>query len=465
MSPACGGMAAGPAAGGPRILKVPTPVAQAGPPVTMQPTPFQEAPQNAQADSTELLNNLAHSLKVLIQIATDLQSNGTNGGQPSSTLAPEAIRAAQLASDGLGAYAPPCVQTSAMHGGMPGMGLHAPAMMGVAGAPMVPGAPAMGVPLAPQAYGLPTMVPGMGYPVLPTMPMAAPPMMMTPMAAGVAGGVPGQGVTLVPVAPGCSPGGPRADGARPKQENLGKQAARRGQQQERKLNQKPGGREPATPAESATLGTHLTELQKEDPSCVLIARRIGKIGFDSDTILKQHFSKYGVVKFVLVAHSQVKPLKAKSSLPRMRPGCLGFIVMEKPEDVKRILAGGPEEKIAGFRIQVEAFQHRQKPCSATDSTSAGDTAGSGSNSNGSENHSVGSENNGSEDASNGSDKGSSNKGRKKEDGSASSDSSCKGGGKGQKNETSDSSDAGSSAGNSDDKRRRAPQVGKTRGAT
>jgi len=141
-----------------------------------------------------------------------------------------------------------------------------------------------------------------------------------------------------------------------------------------------------------TLGMHLTDMQTEDPRCVFIVRRITSMGFQSQEILTMHFSRYGEVSRVLVAHSKVKPFRNNpTAQPRIRPGSLGFVVMKTAESVELILAGGKEQTVAGVLICVQRFEQPAKPregraVSTTDSTSAGDTPGSGSRSgsNGSE---------------------------------------------------------------------------------
>jgi len=137
-----------------------------------------------------------------------------------------------------------------------------------------------------------------------------------------------------------------------------------------------------------TLGMHLTELQGEDPRCVFIVRRVSSMGFQSQELLATHFSQWGMVTRVLVAHSKVKPFRCSGNLPRIRPGSLGFVVMDSVKSVKNILAAGKEQMVADCLISVEPFEQCAKsrdPCanvalSGTDSTSTatGDTRGSGS---------------------------------------------------------------------------------------
>jgi len=133
-----------------------------------------------------------------------------------------------------------------------------------------------------------------------------------------------------------------------------------------------------------TLGMHLTELQGEDPRQVFIARRISRMGFRSQEVLAKHYSQYGKVCRVLVAHSKVKAFQKAGSQPRIRPGSLGFVVMGSIESVQKIFAVGKEQTVAGCHIRIEPFEHttnKAKSSNGSGSTSAGDTPDSGGGSN------------------------------------------------------------------------------------
>jgi hypothetical protein len=105
-----------------------------------------------------------------------------------------------------------------------------------------------------------------------------------------------------------------------------------------------------------TLRKYLQELRNQDPRCVFITRRINKLGFRSKDLLEQHYSRYGEVTQVFVAHSRVKPFKDVSTIPRTRPGNFGLVVMKCPEDVERVLAEGNEQIVAGVQIEVHMFE-------------------------------------------------------------------------------------------------------------
>lgn len=111
---------------------------------------------------------------------------------------------------------------------------------------------------------------------------------------------------------------------------------------------------------SETLRSHLQWLQTRDPGCVLVVRKINRLGFESASILKQHFSKYGPVDAVLVAHSQVK-CPNRQSATRTRPAGLGFVVMMGVADVKAVLQIGDEHRVCDQLINVHSFTSRMLP--------------------------------------------------------------------------------------------------------
>lgn len=132
----------------------------------------------------------------------------------------------------------------------------------------------------------------------------------------------------------------------------------------------------AVGAQRDTLRSYLTELLTEDPDCIFITRRINKLGFRSREILKGHFSLYGEVLRVLVAHSKVKPFRDSSGQMRTRPGGLGLVVMRSADDVRSILALGEEQEVAGHQIRVQSFERPK-----VDTTSYKGSGGSGTSTN------------------------------------------------------------------------------------
>mmetsp|Transcript_21148 Transcript_21148/g.58638 ORF Transcript_21148/g.58638 Transcript_21148/m.58638 type:complete len:569 (-) Transcript_21148:271-1977(-) len=130
-----------------------------------------------------------------------------------------------------------------------------------------------------------------------------------------------------------------------------------------------------------TLRMHLRSLIKIDSGRILIVRKINRLGFSSPELLEKHYTWYGTVERVLVAHSRVKSssvaVQAGSNLTsRLRPSGLGFVVMSKPEEAEAILAEGPEQIVCGAVIRVQQFERRMtemEEANGDEETTGGDT--------------------------------------------------------------------------------------------
>jgi len=105
---------------------------------------------------------------------------------------------------------------------------------------------------------------------------------------------------------------------------------------------------------SGSLRQDLELLRQRQAECVIIARKIKKLGFESPQILDDHFSQYGEVKELLVAHSHVKPTPKRPN-GRVRPAALGFVVMATPDAAENVFKAGTEQMIGGLSIELAPF--------------------------------------------------------------------------------------------------------------
>eukprot|EP00747_Dinoflagellata_sp_TGD_P105620 gnl/TRDRNA2_/TRDRNA2_169602_c2_seq1.p1 gnl/TRDRNA2_/TRDRNA2_169602_c2~~gnl/TRDRNA2_/TRDRNA2_169602_c2_seq1.p1 ORF type:complete len:295 (+),score=91.98 gnl/TRDRNA2_/TRDRNA2_169602_c2_seq1:2-886(+) len=107
-----------------------------------------------------------------------------------------------------------------------------------------------------------------------------------------------------------------------------------------------------------TLSTSLQLLSHENPDCLFIVRRINKLGFKASRTLKRHFSMYGTVVRVLVAHSTVRQHGDPQCHVRRRPSSLGFVQMAASDAVQKVLAKGAEQDVLGALIRVQKFERQ-----------------------------------------------------------------------------------------------------------
>merc|ERR1719478_1188017 len=106
---------------------------------------------------------------------------------------------------------------------------------------------------------------------------------------------------------------------------------------------------------SGSLRQDLELLRQRQPEHVIIVRKIKKLGFESPQLLDEHFSQYGEVKELLVAHSHVKPT-AKRPNGRVRPAALGFVVMANEEAAQNAFKAGAEQMIYSNVIELASFE-------------------------------------------------------------------------------------------------------------
>lgn len=121
-----------------------------------------------------------------------------------------------------------------------------------------------------------------------------------------------------------------------------------------------------------TLSTSLRILEAEDPDCLLIVRRISKLGFKATRSLKKYFSAYGPVVKVLLAHSTARQYSDQQFHVKRRPSNLGFIQMGSAEATKLILAKGINQEIEGVSVCVQRFERHDEVDEVEDTVEADD---------------------------------------------------------------------------------------------
>jgi hypothetical protein len=106
---------------------------------------------------------------------------------------------------------------------------------------------------------------------------------------------------------------------------------------------------------SGSLRQDLELLRQRQAENVIIVRKIKRLGFESPQLLDEHFSQYGEVNELLVAHSHVKPT-AKRPNGRVRPAALGFVVMANEEAAQNAFKAGADQMICGHFIELAPFE-------------------------------------------------------------------------------------------------------------
>jgi len=120
------------------------------------------------------------------------------------------------------------------------------------------------------------------------------------------------------------------------------------------------------------LARGLSELEDHDPDCVIYARGIHRLGFDSESILRGHYERYGRVERIFFSNAHETPhgLKHSRGRVRVRPSSIALILMASPEEAATALALGDVQVIHGVPIVVRKFVHRDERASIISPTSS-----------------------------------------------------------------------------------------------
>jgi hypothetical protein len=119
---------------------------------------------------------------------------------------------------------------------------------------------------------------------------------------------------------------------------------------------------------TGTLRQHIRDLSVKNVSKILTVRKINHLGFKSPELLRAHFSQYGVVDMVRVAHSRV----VTGSNTRVRPGSLGFVVMKTEAGVQAAMDAGEKQMVGSYnqrQVTLRRFDNRMQ---FDDETTKGD---------------------------------------------------------------------------------------------
>lgn len=134
----------------------------------------------------------------------------------------------------------------------------------------------------------------------------------------------------------------------------------------------------------------LKELAGKDSRCVILVKKVNRLGFEANSALRKYFAEYGTVKDIYMAypaeqHLAGNPRFALQPCPdlvsphvlpdisspqecpssqqppcakRLRPAGMGFVLMERAEGAARALAQGREHDVEGKIIVVLPFESR-----------------------------------------------------------------------------------------------------------
>lgn len=106
------------------------------------------------------------------------------------------------------------------------------------------------------------------------------------------------------------------------------------------------------------LGANLASLERQDPSCILILKKINRLGFAAAEVLARHYSRYGAVAEVLLSNAQERSGE-RSRQQRLRPSGMGWLRFESASSAALALSAGEEQWVEGAGILVRQFVSRE----------------------------------------------------------------------------------------------------------
>lgn len=134
-------------------------------------------------------------------------------------------------------------------------------------------------------------------------------------------------------------------------------------------------------AGTASLRSHFSELDRVPCERIFLVRKIQRLGLGSADAVRTHFSSYGEVEDVLVAHSPVLS-GCKTYVRRLRPSNLAIVIMKTATMADRVHAEGKDQVVQGSSVLVEPYERRgqnkaddEHDVATCDTTSCGESAG------------------------------------------------------------------------------------------
>lgn len=111
--------------------------------------------------------------------------------------------------------------------------------------------------------------------------------------------------------------------------------------------------------EDNTLRANLKKLVEYDAERIFMVRKINKLGLGSAQLLTNYFSQVGSVTKVYVTHSidRRKMDENPQARPLVRPAGIGFVVMDKADQVASAFEKGLEQDVCGVKIVLSPYEH------------------------------------------------------------------------------------------------------------
>lgn len=116
-----------------------------------------------------------------------------------------------------------------------------------------------------------------------------------------------------------------------------------------------------TKADTDSLRSHFAQLDGVARDRIFLVRRVQQLGLGSADAVQTHFSTYGTVERVLVAHSPVLS-QCKTYVRHLRPSNMAIVVMASAAMTEAVHDDAMEHCIQGILVNVERYERRGNVC-------------------------------------------------------------------------------------------------------
>ena len=100
--------------------------------------------------------------------------------------------------------------------------------------------------------------------------------------------------------------------------------------------------------------TQLSSLECQDHRCILLLKKVNRLGFGSMEVLTRHYSHYGTVAEVLLSNAHERTGAGQ----RLRPSGMAWLRFESASSASLALSAGEQQVVEGAHIIVKAFASR-----------------------------------------------------------------------------------------------------------
>jgi hypothetical protein len=123
------------------------------------------------------------------------------------------------------------------------------------------------------------------------------------------------------------------------------------------------GNETSTGVLGPTLVQVFAEFRErgEDPRCILVVRRVQRLGARPDCALTRHYSSMPGFSRSVVVYCRTKSPSRPDESVRCKPSGMAFLIFSDPIFAELALAHGKEQVVDGVDVAIDRYKPAEKP--------------------------------------------------------------------------------------------------------